>query len=115
MSDEYPEAELVAAFKGQDVVICLIQSHLVSLHKKIIDAAVEAGVKRFIPSEFSSNATRSENMVPTPVGSGKIEIVNYLRTKENSGVTWSALVTGAFFDLWVLLSFIRPFPFPISS
>lgn len=60
-------------------------------------------MKRFIPSEFSSNATRSENMVPTPVGSGKIEIVDYLRAKENLGVTWSALVTGAFFDLWVLV------------
>lgn len=66
----------------------------------IIDAAVAAGVKRFIPSEFGTDTRR----VPgTPIGkilAGKVAIVDYLKTKESETFSWTALATGMFFD-WV--------------
>lgn len=42
------------AFTGQDAVILAIGSGTLQSQKAIIDAAVAAGVKRIIPSEFGS-------------------------------------------------------------
>ncbi|MCJ1284878.1 hypothetical protein MMC26_004215 [Xylographa opegraphella] len=100
IGDDYPEADLLAAFKGQDAVVSTL-SHAVG-HKAIIDAAIKAGVKRFVPSEFGSN-TRNANvlaLMPKLFGP-KVEVVDYLKEKEATGLTWSAVVTGAFFD-WAL-------------
>ncbi|THV53736.1 hypothetical protein BGAL_0043g00220 [Botrytis galanthina] len=60
VSDEYPEDELLEALKGQDVVISTISKAAADVQQKaIIDSAIKAGVKRFIPSEFGSD-TRNE-------------------------------------------------------
>ena len=49
--DEYPYDEIVEAFRGQDAVVNCITSTQVEEQFKFIDAAVEAGVKRYVPSE----------------------------------------------------------------
>lgn len=43
---------LVRAFKGQDAVILTITASLEAESKRMIDAAVEAGVKWIMPSNF---------------------------------------------------------------
>jgi len=53
--DTYPVEDLIAAFRGQDVVLNAITSLSVSEQHRIIDAAVSAGVKRYVPSEFGLN------------------------------------------------------------
>lgn len=94
----YEPAELRKAFEGQDAVISLVGSLAITTQKDIIDAAADAGVKWFIPSEFGSNTTDPELVAQVPFFKDKIAAVNHLRTKESSGLSWTALITGAFFD-----------------
>jgi hypothetical protein len=100
VSDDYPEAELLEAFKGQDAVISTIQTASTGLQKGIIDAAVKAGVMRFVPSEFGSDTENEKAMeiLPQYFGSKK-GTVDYLKTREKDGLTWSAFMTGPFFEL----------------
>ncbi|KAM0438716.1 hypothetical protein ACHAPT_001473 [Fusarium lateritium] len=46
---------LTAALKGQDAVVSTLTTLAAATQSNLIDAAVAAGVKRFIPSEFGSN------------------------------------------------------------
>ncbi|EHK96513.1 putative Isoflavone reductase like protein IRL [Glarea lozoyensis 74030] len=85
IADDYPTAELLEAFKNQDVVVCLMSPWACESQKQIIDAAVKAGVKRFIPAEFAAN------------------IVTHLQAQESKGLTWTAFITGPFLD-WCLLN-----------
>ena len=99
VGDDYPEAELLEAFKGQDAVISTAMQAVKGGHQSIIDAAIKAGVKRFVPSEFGGNTQnkKATALVPGLFG-GKVEVVDYLKQKEGTGLTWSAIVTGPFFD-----------------
>lgn len=100
IADDYPEAELLEAFRGQDAVISVIARANLDQQKVIINAAAKAGVKRFIPSEFGGD---TENQKAVELLSGylgpKVEVLNYLKGKEKDGLTWTAFVTGPFFDL----------------
>ena len=100
IGDDYPEAELVAAFKGQDAVISTIATANAVQQKKMVDAAVKAGVKRFVPSEFGSDTLNEKAVTILPqYFKGKREAVEYLKTKEEDGLIWTAFVTGPFFEL----------------
>ncbi|KIN03226.1 hypothetical protein OIDMADRAFT_18549 [Oidiodendron maius Zn] len=95
---DYSEADLVAAFKGQDAVVSVVGLAGFGDQKKFIDAAVSAGVKRFIPSEFSSNTLSPAVLELLPVFGQKKEVLEYLKTKEASGLTWTAIWTAMLFD-----------------
>lgn len=102
VGEDYPEAELLEAFKGQDAVVSTIATSSAGLQKRLIDAAVKTGVKRFVPSEFGSDTRNKKAMAILPqYFKGKAETVEYLRKKqeENDGFAWTAFVTGPFFDL----------------
>ena len=100
VGDDYPQADLLEALKGQDAVISTIATGSAELQKKLIDASVQAGVKRFVPSEFGSDV-RNENglkLIPQYF-KGKVDTVEYLKLKESQGLTWTTFVTGSFFEL----------------
>ncbi|KAF7913053.1 uncharacterized protein EAF01_002074 [Botrytis porri] len=79
-SDEYPEDELLEALKGQD-------------------AAIKAGVKRFVPSEFGSDTRNEKGMEIIPqYFKHKLDTVEYLKGKEMEGLTWSAFVTAIIYN-----------------
>lgn len=100
IGDDYPEAELLEAFKGQDAVISAIATSAAVQQKAIIDAAIKAGVKRFVPSEFGSDTRNKKALAINPLFfKGKLETVEYLKEKEKEGLTWTAFVTGPFFEL----------------
>lgn len=100
VDDDYPEAELLEAFKGQDAVISTMATASLKLQNDIIDAAVKAGVKRFVPSEFGSDTLNEKALEILPqYFAGKIAAVEYLKGKEKDGLTWTAVVTGSFFEL----------------
>ena len=70
-----------------------------------IDAAVAAGVKRFIPSEFGINTRKVRGTLIGKILAGKIAVVDYLEevvAKGDGAFTWTGLTTGLFFD-WVSL------------
>jgi len=87
------------AFKGQDAVISFIGGSGTGDQKTIIDAAIEAGVKWFLPSEFGSDNANPEVVRNIPIFSGKAQIVDYLKRKEDQ-ISWTAVACGFFFD-WV--------------
>ena len=99
IDDTYPESSLISAFKGQDAVISTIATASAGLQKKLIDAAIKAGVQRFVPSEFGSDTRNKKAMAILPqYFKGKKETVEYLKEKEGE-IAWTAFVTGPFFDL----------------
>lgn len=90
-----------AAFGGQDAVVSCITTFATQQQRAIIDAAVAAKVKRFVPSEYGMDSTnvRGHELMP-PLGT-KRQQVEYLQSKENEGLSWTALIVGAFFD-WAI-------------
>lgn len=100
VGDDYPENELLEAFKGQDAIVSTIATANAVQQQKMADAAVKAGVKRFVPSEFGSDTRNEKAMAILPqYFQGKADSVDYLKAKEKDGLTWTAFVTGPFFEL----------------
>ena len=98
VGDDYPAAELVRAFRGQDAVVCLISPWACEAQQHIIDVAVKAGVKRFIPAEFAYDTTNANAIAILPALQVRADIVKYLKTQERHGLSWTVIITGPFFD-----------------
>jgi hypothetical protein len=97
---DFSESSLLSAFRGQDAVVSVVGAGGFLEQKKIIDAAVKAGVKKFLPSEFSSNTLSDPVQELVPVFHGKKEVLDYLKSRENDGMSWTAIACGLLFD-WV--------------
>jgi len=85
VSDDYTLSELTAAFKDQDAVISALSTTPVTrdegtsgLAYRLIDAALAAGVKRFIPSEFGANNLDPRSRTLVPVYDRKGAMLEYL-------------------------------------
>ncbi|PNP56223.1 hypothetical protein THARTR1_03748 [Trichoderma harzianum] len=97
---DYSRASLVSAFKGQHAVVNTITMPDFEEQKNIIDAAVEAGVKRFIPAEFGIDTSKEKVVEIVTFLRVKPQIIQYLRSIQDK-ITWTAIITGPFFD-WSL-------------
>ncbi|KAF8865219.1 isoflavone reductase family protein [Acephala macrosclerotiorum] len=107
ISDSYPETELLEAFQGQDAIVSAIATTSADMQKKFIDVAIKAGVKRFVPSEFGGDVQNVKAMELLPqYFKGKKDTVEYLKGKEGEGLTWTAFVTGPFFDLVMKIGYL---------
>ncbi len=63
---DYNSVESLAnALRGQDVIVTTTSAEALSNQKPIIDAAIAAGVKRFIPSDFGSFTHDPEAQMPS--------------------------------------------------
>ncbi|CAN9093294.1 unnamed protein product [Alternaria alternata] len=91
---------LESAMRGQDVVISTVGGAAAGDQNRFIDAAVAAGVKRFLPSEYGPNTQDPRVVEFIPILPFKVQTVDYLRSKEDR-MEWSSLVTGLWFD-WAL-------------
>ncbi len=101
-------AELTEVLKGQDAVVSTLGSFAVGGQTPLADAALAAGVKRFIPSEFGVNTRKA---IGTPLGGvlgAKIKLVDHLDelAKANPGFSWTGISIGLFFD-WVRIGVPR--------
>ena len=94
---------LKSAFQGQDAIVSTVASHALGAQIKLIDAAIAVGVKRYIPSEFGSNTADPRVLEAVPPFKGKVDIHDYLKSKQNE-ISWTTLVTGPFFGelLWLI-------------
>ncbi|KAI1347129.1 hypothetical protein F5Y01DRAFT_296150 [Xylaria sp. FL0043] len=93
-------ASLTAALEGQDALVSTIATAAIAGQQPLVDAAVAAGVKRIIPSEFGLN-TRILGTDPiASILQGKIKTLNYIHEKwrQNPSFTWTGISTGLFFD-----------------
>ena len=89
---------LTTALEGIDAVVSTVGGTAIDNQTVLIDAAIAAGVKRFIPSEFGS-VTTSPKLENLPVYSSMSRIRKYLQEKTATGeLSWSVLACGAFLD-----------------
>lgn len=94
--DYSSEDSLVKALTGYDAVICNITSH--ETEPLLIDAAIKAGVKRFIPAEFGSNVSGNAKNAALPVfKSSKAVTQKYLKEREDK-ISYTLVVNGFFLD-----------------
>lgn len=98
VDNELPHDQLVAALQGQDALISAIGFGAIALEERLIEAAIEAGVERFLPSEYGVNNTFPAARALCPVFDAKGTIIDLLRSKEASGLAWTAVPTGLWLD-----------------
>ena len=93
---------ITSALEGIEGVVSNVASHVLLSQKKIIDAAVTAGVKRFLPSDFGSDLSVEANK-SVPLNMPKIEIHHYLaeKLKTHPEFSYTVVCNGPFFD-WCL-------------
>ncbi|EHY57806.1 oxidoreductase CipA-like protein [Exophiala dermatitidis NIH/UT8656] len=93
-------ASLTSALQGINVVVSVLATAVVGGQTPLIEAAVAAGVSRFIPSEFGSN-TVNPNAAQLPVFKGKVETLGVLKSKVQSNpgsFSYTQIINGPFFD-----------------
>ncbi|EOO01589.1 putative oxidoreductase -like protein [Phaeoacremonium minimum UCRPA7] len=90
---------LANTLRGVDVVICTVGNAGLDMQISLIDAAIAAGVKRFIPSEFGADPEHPMNR-RLPFYFPKLRILEYLklRTAEISSFSFTRITTHAFLD-----------------
>lgn len=89
---------LTAALKGQDAVVSTVGEKGIMGQNLLIDAAIAASVKRFLPSNFGSNMT-NPNCRKLPVFKGKVIVEDYLIEKsKTTDLTYTLIYTGGFTD-----------------
>lgn len=106
IADTYPTDELVPAFTGQDVVVNCMTSLSVSDQFRMIDAAITAGVRRYVPSEYGLNNMRPDAQALNVVFHDKGKVQEYLRSKADQGVLeWMSISCG----MWLKWSMVHEF------
>ncbi|KAM0328649.1 hypothetical protein ACHAQA_005061 [Verticillium albo-atrum] len=88
---------LTGIFKGKDAVISMIPIASLASQAVVIEAAIAAGVKRFVPSEYGSDTDNEAVIAAVPFFEAKKKYLDLLRSKEDV-ISWTALFTGPFFD-----------------
>ncbi|KAF2994336.1 hypothetical protein E8E14_003195 [Neopestalotiopsis sp. 37M] len=97
---------LTAAFAGQDAIVSAASTVFAVIpgaQNPMIDAAVAAGVKRFIPSEYGLNTRKLQGEILGDWLQAKTSAVDYLieKAQSNPSFTWTGIGTSLFFD-WSL-------------
>jgi len=97
--DYTSSASLKAALAGNDALVITVTSSAISSQITLIDAAIDAGVKRIIPSEFGSD-TYNPNSRKLPVYGDKVAVQEHLAEKaaQNPDVSYTVLMNNAFYD-----------------
>ncbi|KAI0121944.1 NAD(P)-binding protein [Daldinia grandis] len=96
---------LTEALQGQEAVVSTITTSSLSAQINLIEAAVKAGVKRFIPSEFGSD-TFNAKATQLPCYKPKIEVQEVLKkAAAGSSLTWTAVLCGPFLDWAIRVGF----------
>ncbi|KIW16070.1 hypothetical protein PV08_06121 [Exophiala spinifera] len=100
--DVSENSTLVQALQGQDVLISTLNSAVaVKLEPRLVQAAIQAGVKRFMPSEYTFDITHS---AARSLGDGNLigERVSWAdglsRIASEGHITYTTLITGGFLD-----------------
>ncbi|OJD29109.1 uncharacterized protein BKCO1_930001 [Diplodia corticola] len=107
LKSDYTVPSLTSAFRSAhaDVVVSLVGTPGFGAQQAFIDAAIAAGVRRFVPSEFGSDTSNKAVLSLVPFLNGKREVVDYLKSKEGA-IEWTGVVTGPFFDWGLKVGFL---------
>lgn len=93
---------LVAIFRQHEIVVDMIAVLPIEQKMALIDAIVDAGVRRLIPGEFSSNMDNPIMRALWSVHADRITVRDYLRMKasQKPSFSWTAVAVGPFYE-WV--------------
>ncbi|KAF3927555.1 hypothetical protein AA313_de0204664 [Arthrobotrys entomopaga] len=111
-ADYNSHESLVAAFKGHDTILSLVGGFWLLDQLKFVDAAVEAGVKRFYPSEFGSITSEDSTELVEEFWArtglpGKHETYLHLKKFADEGkIEYVLIQTGPFFDMGIAAGFL---------
>ncbi|KAF6836966.1 NmrA-like family protein [Colletotrichum plurivorum] len=101
VKSDFSEGPLASAFRGQDAVVSTLSSispaGALASQISLVDAAVAAGVKVFIPSEYGVDTSDPSAAEIIPFLADKIETLNHLK-KNQDKISWTAIVSGGMFD-----------------
>lgn len=101
---DYSLLSLSKAFQGQDAVVSLVGAMRILTQIEMINAASQAGVRRFLPSAFGSDLEDKERVQPDflQLMGNKLRVQEHLVKvcEENKALTWTDFVTGPILD-WV--------------
>ena len=109
-ADPHIQASSKYANLIKDAVVVALATGAVTnddLAYKLIDAAVAAGVKRFVPSEFGANNLdpRARKLVPVYDNKGAMrEYLSAKATASNGSFTWTSFSCGSWLDWYVALT-----------
>ncbi|KAL4999810.1 hypothetical protein BDV10DRAFT_183958 [Aspergillus recurvatus] len=102
---DFSPSDLREALTGQDAVISAVGATGFAEQKKLIDAAVAAGVTRFIPSEFSADSQNDAVLALLPLFGQKKEVIEYLKGKEEE-ISWTGIACSGLFDWGIANGFL---------
>jgi hypothetical protein len=90
--------------KGSDAVISFLPIFPpVAKHKTLVDAAIQAGVRVFVPSEWGNDTANPRTAELAVYKDGKTVDQAYLEEKAEKGlIEWTGLVTSVWLDAGVL-------------
>lgn len=94
---DYSRESLEQAFQGQDAVVSTIAGSGIKTQFALIDSAVAAGVKVFLPSEYGVDTRAANAPEVIPLIAGKVAALDHLRSFKDK-ISWTVLVTGVLFD-----------------
>ncbi|CAG8890983.1 unnamed protein product [Penicillium egyptiacum] len=97
---------LVAALQGQDAAVSTVGMSGISAQKMVIDASIQASVRRFIPSDFGALTTRpgAESL---PLNALWIDIQKYLKEKALGGqIEYTLFAVGPFLEFVMSMPFL---------
>jgi putative NADH-flavin reductase len=107
-SDDPDVKELVNVLQGQDAVIVSFSGAIGDLQIRLADAAVQAGVKRFIPADYGSCDSSNPRVLELmPLYVTKKKVREHLQQLESKGLTWTSIVSGHFFDWGLKSAFLQ--------
>ncbi|KAH7388957.1 hypothetical protein BKA64DRAFT_735099 [Cadophora sp. MPI-SDFR-AT-0126] len=98
---------LTSALKGQDAVVSTVGTDGFQGQAILIDAAIAAGVKRILPSEFGSDYSNPKSAA-LPVFGYKVAIRKHLEDKIAAGanITYTYVVNSLFLDWGIDVGFL---------
>ncbi len=109
VDDDYPKDQVLAAFQGKDAVVCALNLTQIMKQISLIDVAVQAGVKWFIPTEYGGNKEATDKVgEPLPISHEAKKLVHeHLMSVESKGLSWTAVATGPFIDWYSMISILK--------
>ncbi|VTT69385.1 unnamed protein product [Fusarium fujikuroi] len=102
VKSDYTFSSLADVFTGQDAGISTLSTANIAEQKIVIDAVAAAKVKRFMPSEFGSDTSVEGLEKMAPFLKGKQDVMDYVKSKEADGLSWTAIFTGPWIN-WMLV------------
>ncbi|KAM0265398.1 hypothetical protein ACHAQJ_000240 [Trichoderma viride] len=104
VTSDYTYESLVKIFTGQEAVVSAVAAGPpIAAQKVMVDAASQAGVRRFIPSEYGSSSIAQPLEDFKKLMAPKTELIGYLREKcrLHPQLSWTCLSGGALFDVGI--------------